>query len=199
MRSFANISALILVVCGLLRAAAEVIGGVWEGDADYLIYQAQLMLDGKSLLPWVQEFDDKLPIAYIFFLPSALLMSVRAYQLMIVAGLVISGILLVQICREILNSAWSTQGKTVGAISLLAGSIYLYMQTMLPSSITTINVLSAIFFVIAILSSSLSTQTKIHCALPFDSNGCFIYSCVNFPPTLHACSRHSCWSMDSTS
>lgn len=150
MRFFSLLSASLLLVCGLLRALVEVLGSASEGDADYLIYQSQLMLNGKGFLPWLQEFDDKLPVTYLFFIPSALFMSVRAYQLMVIAGLLFSAALLVQICREILITVWSGYTKNVMAIAMLAGGLYLYIQTVLPSSITTINVLSVIFFIISL-------------------------------------------------
>ena len=76
--------------CFLLKVLAELKSGSWEPDLDYLMYTARQWLLGKP--PWIFEFDDKLPLSYVFFLPAALAKSIRVYQLQVALVLMAGGI-----------------------------------------------------------------------------------------------------------
>lgn len=146
---FLRISAWVLLIVGVLRGAGEILGTAYERDLDYYVYQAQLMLSGGSPLPWVREFDDKFPITYLFFLPSAILLSVRPCQLMILGGLLVSVVFLAQLCWHLLVTGWSVEKRVANAIGFFVGAVFLYIEVFLASSISHINSLTPIFFIVA--------------------------------------------------
>ena len=141
------IPGLIVFLCFLLRVLAELRSGQWEPDLDYLMYMADQWLSGRP--PWIYEFDDKLPISNIFFLPSALAGSICIYQLqttlMIMAGGAASAYVFINQAKSIRD----LPKFIIYAVGLFTGAIFCYSLAFTASSINTINSVSASLFMIA--------------------------------------------------
>jgi hypothetical protein len=149
-RFFAAISfipGLIVFLCFLLRVLAELRSGQWEMDLDYLMYMADQWLSGRP--PWIYEFDDKLPISNIFFLPAALAGSIRIYQLQTALIIMTGGAAAAYVFINQAKSIRDLPKFMIYAVGLFSGAIFCYSLAFTASSINTINSVSASLFMIA--------------------------------------------------
>jgi len=138
---------LLVFLCFLLRVLAELRSGLWEPDLDYLMYVADQWLSGSP--PWINEFDDKLPFTYLFFLLPALVGSIRIFQvesmLLILAGS--ASIAYLAISRIAVHGPF--RPVLIGQIGWFSFSLFSYGLAFCGSSINAINGLSASLFSMA--------------------------------------------------
>jgi len=133
--------------CFLLKVLAELKSGSWEPDLDYLMYTARQWLLGKP--PWIFEFDDKLPLSYVFFLPAALAKSIRVYQLQVALIIMAGGIAVSYIFASRMRSAAWLPRYSLLPISFFIFGLFCYSIAFIPSSINTINSMAAAFMAIS--------------------------------------------------
>ncbi|MEB3319086.1 MAG: hypothetical protein VKO39_13230 [Cyanobacteriota bacterium] len=136
--------ALILFLCFLLRVLAELRSGLWEPDLDYLMVVADQWLAGRP--PWIFDFDDKLPLTYVFFLPAALAGSIRVFQLEATLIIMAGAACVASIIRDRIRSTRILPDQLVLAISLFGFSLFCYCIAFCASSINATNGLAASFF-----------------------------------------------------
>lgn len=138
---------LIVFLCFLLRVLAELRSGQWEQDLDYLMYMADQWLTGRP--PWIYEFDDKLPISNIFFLPAALAGSIRIYQLQTTLTIIAGGAAAAYVYINQARPVRDMPKFMIYAVGLFTGALFCYSLAFTASSINTINSVSASLFMIA--------------------------------------------------
>jgi hypothetical protein len=142
----------------------ELISGNWDQDADYLLYMADQWLRGSP--PWINEFDDKLPLTNVLFLLPAIFSSIRVYQLesavLILLGAGCAGL----VFRRIAYPSWTNSTVKATAFALLVGCVYAYSLAFIGSSLTSINppsaslLMMAMFVVFYPYGNSIKSQRK---------------------------------------
>ncbi len=71
---------IVISLIALVSVAAELVSFHWSWDIDHRMYFGERVLAGH--LPWIVEFDDKLPVVEMLFALPAWAHSIRAWQLM---------------------------------------------------------------------------------------------------------------------
>lgn len=138
---------LLLVSGFVINSLANLRGLQWDRDVDYLMYHGSRVLNGE--LPWVKEFDDKLPLIHFIFILPGWFGSIRIWQLLSFLVVLGAGVFTWYSLRRILSRDWGFSPSVAKAVALIVAAAAVYSYSVLPTSISSINPLSASFFTTA--------------------------------------------------
>lgn len=115
---------------------------LYDWDVDHRMYFGTRILSGELL--YTREFDDKLPFVQFMFLMPALLGSVRAWIVSSALILVLSAIGISYATILMIRQGWPTLSRSISnSIGILASASYLFLISVLPSSMAHPNSTSA--------------------------------------------------------
>lgn len=139
----------VLALVFLLHAVATLGGSGYDWDIDHMMYFGGRLLQGE--LVWTREFDDKLPLVQILFAAPAAAGSVKAWQTLSIATVLVAAFALGLALRRALASDWGLVPGAARALAWSASLLFLFLAAALPGSLSHINPMAASLLTLATL------------------------------------------------
>lgn len=158
----AIVPAILFGLVFILKAITSLLGADYDWDIDHGMYYGSRLLFGELI--WTKEFYDKLPVGqFLFFFP-ALLGSIHIWQAISLSVIVMTAVFLWRGLINVLYYDWGLDKDLSNNIAIFSSFLYLYLVSVLPGSISTIDPFSASCVAISItlfLSSFRKIEDKI--------------------------------------
>ncbi|HEY1043594.1 MAG TPA: hypothetical protein VGE60_06990 [Telluria sp.] len=139
----------VLALVFLLYAIATLSGSSYDWDIDHMMYFGGRLLQGE--LVWTREFDDKLPLVQMLFALPAAAGSVKAWQALSIASVLVAALALGLALRRTLASDWDLAPDAARPLAWSASLLFLFLAAALPGSLSHINPVAASLLTLATL------------------------------------------------